>query len=201
MLTKNNLSKDVLKILLKNFSANHTVSSLSQRLKISRVGIWKVLKILESDKLIILTPIGKGKTSAYYIKLNWDNFIVEKTLALILAEESNNQERWRFNFAELEERVGFLLLFGSILHSPNEANDIDIISVVTDKKKFTEIYNVLLKIQKTQLKKIHSIDLTENELEQELKKDNNAYIDALSKGVVLYGQENFVQFIKKIQTK
>jgi len=201
METGNNASEKVMKVLLKEFYLNHTVSSLAQRLVMSRVGIWKILKKLESNKLIILLSIGDGKTSIYTVKLNWDNIIVEKKLAFLLSEDAIRQERWRFNFAELEKHVSFLLLFGSILHSPKEAKDIDIFAVVDKKKEFKTIDKIIIKIQRTQSKKLHFIDLTEGEFEQELNNKNKAYIDALAKGVILYGQENFIKLIKRLQKK
>ena len=201
METDNNTSEKIMKILLKEIYLNHTVSSLAQRLVMSRVGIWKILKRLESNKLIILSSIGNGKTSIYTVKLNWNNILVEKKLAFLLSEDAIRQERWRFNFAELEKHVSFLLLFGSILHSPKEARDIDIFVVIDNRKEFKTIEKIIIKIQVTQSKKIHYIDLTENEFEQELNNKNKAYIDALAKGVILYGQENLIKVIKRLQTK
>ena len=201
METDNNASDKIMKVLLKEFYLTHTVSSLAQKLAMSRVGIWKILKKLESSKLIVLSSIGNGKTSAYLVKLNWDNILVEKKLAFLLSEDAIKQERWRFNFAELEKHVGFLLLFGSILHSPKEAGDIDIFAVADNRKEFKTIDEIMIKIQEAQSKKIHFIDLTESEFEQELNNKNKAYIDALAKGVILYGQENFISLIKRLQTK
>jgi len=197
----NSASEKVMKVLLKELYLNHTVSSLAQKLVMSRVGIWKILKRLESNKLIILSSMGNGKTSAYIVKLNWDNILVEKKLAFLLSQDAMLQERWRFNFAELDSHVSFLLLFGSILHSPKEARDIDIFAVVNNKKEFKIINEIMLKIQGTQSKKIHFIDLTEDGFELELNNKNKAYLDALAKGVILYGQENFIRLIKRLQTK
>lgn len=197
----NGASEKIIKVLLKELYLNHTVSSLAQELVMSRVGIWKILKRLESNKLIILSSMGNGKTSAYTVKLNWDNILVEKKLAFLLSQDAMLQERWRFNFAQLEKHVSFLLLFGSILHSPKEARDIDIFVVVNNKKEFKIINEIMLKIQGTQSKKIHFIDLTKSEFEQELNNKNKAYVDALAKGVILYGQENFIRLIKRLQTK
>ena len=132
------------------------------------------------------------------MKLNWFNPVTEKTLSLILTKESIKQQRWRVNFAELENNVKFLILFGSILNNPKEANDIDIFAVV-NKKKFKAIEEIIVKVQQTQLKKIHLVDLTEIEFSQELKKTNKAYIDTVKKGVILYGQDNFIQFMKDLQ--
>ena len=190
-------SYEILKILLKDISKRHTVTSLSKEREISRVGSWKLLKELEKENLIILTPIGPEKTSVLEVSLNWDNPILEKTLALLLTEDALKQNKWRYNFKELENHVSFLILFGSILHSPKEANDIDVLNLVSNEKSFVKIGKIITEIQITQNKKIHAINLTGKELKHELKDKNKAYIEALKKGVVLFGQENFIKFIKE----
>ena len=186
--------KDLLRHLLKDFSTTHTITSLAKKLKMSRVGMWKLLKKLEKTKYLNLTPVGVGKTSIYTVALKWDNIIVEKALALYLTEESIKQRRWRVNFAELEKEVDFLILYGSILTSPKQADDIDLL-VIAKKNKFLKIQNILDKIQKTENKKIHLIDFTSSEFKKELKNKNKAFIDAIKKGVVLFGQENFIKFM------
>jgi hypothetical protein len=191
-------SYEILKILLKDTSKKHTVTSLSKERGISRVGSWKILKELEKENLVILTPIGPEKTSVQEVSLNWDNPILEKTLALLLTEDSIKQGKWRYNFKELENNVDFLVLFGSILHSPKEANDIDILSLVSNERNFVKINKIITDIQIAQDKKIHAINLTGKELKQELKNKNKAYAEALKKGIVLFGQENFIKFIRGI---
>ena len=183
----------IMTILLRDFSS-HTATSLSKELKMSRWGLWKILKKLEKDKLIEIEPIGAGKTSTSIIKLNWDNVLAEKTLALSLTQEAVKYKRWMHDFSNLQEEVDFLILYGSILYS-KEANDIDIIGVAKE-KKLTKINDIIFKIQETQNKKIHSINSTQKEFKQELKKPNKAYLDAVRKGVVLLGQENFIRFVK-----
>jgi len=188
--------ENILKILLKDITKKHTITSLSEEIGIGRSGIWKALKRLESKNLINLTPIGKGKTSVYEITLNWKNPLVEKTLATILTEDALKQEKWRYNFKELEDQVEFLILFGSVLHSPKKANDIDILNLVLNKKNFEKIDKILKEIQITQNKKIHAVDIIKKELKEELRDKNKAYLDAFKKGIVLFGQENFIKFIK-----
>ena len=191
-------SYEILKILLKNIAKKHTVTSLSKEREISRVGSWKLLKELEKENLIIMTSIGPEKTSVLEVSLNWDNPILEKTLALLLTEDALKQNKWRYNFKELENHVDFLILFGSILHSPKEANDIDILNLVSNEESFMKIGKIITAIQITQSKKIHAINLTEKELKHELNNKNKVYAEALKKGVVLFGQENFIKFIKEI---
>ncbi len=189
----------ILKILLKDFTIKPIVTSLAKEVSMSRVGTWKAIKKIQSEKLIILSPIGTGKTSAYSIILNWGNPIVEKTLALTLTEDALKNQRWRTNFAELEDKVDFLIIYGSILNSPKDANDIDLLGAVSNKHKFMEIEETVARIQKTQHKKIHALNFTQTELQQELERPNKAFIDAIKKGVVLFGQENFVKFIKDVR--
>jgi len=188
----------ILKMLLKDFSVKHTITSIAKEIGMTRVGIWKVLKKLETEKLIFLSPVGTGRTSVYNINLNWDNPIVEKTLSLALTEDAIKNRRWVDNFIELEEKVNFLIIYGSIIHSLKEVNDIDILGI-TNKNKFMEIEESIKKIQKTQIKKIHILNFTEAEFKQELEKSNKAFIDAVKKGIVLFGQERFIKFIRSIK--
>jgi len=190
-------NKKILNILLKDFKVNHTITSLSKETRISRVGAWKILKKLEKENLILLNKIGIGKTNTNLINLKWDNPILEKTLNLILTEKAIKNQRWIINLSTLENKLDFLIIYGSIIHSPKQANDIDIL-IVTN--KFKDINNLIIKIQKTQIKKIHAINLTKEEFREEIK-SNKAYIEAIKKGVILFGQEEFIKFIKNITKK
>ena len=190
----------ILKILLKDFTIKPTITLLAKEISMSRVGTWKILKKLEAEKIIILSPMGEGKTSAYSISLNWENRIVEKTLSLALTEDALKNQRWLSNFAELESEVDFLLIYGSIIHSSKEANDIDILGI-TNKSKFLEIEESIKRVQKTQIKKIHALNFTPAEFKGELEKPNKIFIDAIKKGIILFGQEKFTKFIKSISRK
>lgn len=198
-MVKKDIEREIMKYLIKDLSKEQIVTYLANELSISRIGAWKALKRLESKKLIIINSIGKGKTSTLIININWDNNLIERVLSLYLAEDSLKYKRWLVNFQGLEKEVKFLILYGSILKSEKEANDIDILSVVFNKKNFINIDNLITKIQKTQLKKIHLIDFTEKELKEEMKKGNKAFLDGIKKGVVLFGHERFVKFMKEIK--
>jgi len=190
-------AQKIIESLLKDFFVVHTITSLANGLGLSRIGVWKIIKKLETEKLIQVQQIGKGKTSTFCIYLNWQSPLVEKNLALILAEDALAQQRWITNFRELEPHVEFLLIFGSILHSQKEANDIDLLCVAK-KNKFVVVYETINQIQKTQLKKIHALCFTNDELKHEIKKQNKAIIDGFKKGVILFGYENFIRFISEV---
>ncbi len=189
--------KDLLRILLKEYFIKHTVTSLAGELNISRVGAWKIIKKLEEIKYLVLTPVGTGKTSTDIVSLNWENIIIQKALTLYLTEEAVKHRRWLINFKELEAVTEFVILYGSILQHPEQARDIDILGITT-KNRFVKVQNIVDKAQKTQSKKIHSINFTKEEFKAELKKPNKAFLDAVKNGVVLFGQENFFKLIKEI---
>ncbi len=200
METKSKTTTDkILSILIKEPLADHSATSISKTLGITRQGLWKTLNKLSKDKLISLKSIADTKKSTFNIKLNFENPITEKVISLLLTKESLNYERWRFNFSEVKDYSKFIILFGSILHSPKEANDIDLLVIADDKKDFNTISKIMLKLQQSQTKKIHFIDLSDRELKEELKTNKNpAYVDAFKKGIVLSGQDDYVKFIESL---
>ena len=78
-----------------------------------------------------------------------------------------------------------------------QANDIDLL-IIPKKKSFKEIEIEILEIQKVQPKKIHAIQLTNEEFYKEIKNKNKAYLDAIKKGIVLFGQDNFIKQMEKL---
>ncbi len=194
----NPTTQRIMTTVLRQVAGAPTIAMLAETFNMSHVGIWKAVKKLEAAQLITLKPAGTKKNSTYTIHLNWKNPLAEKTLGLILAHEATRQRRWLVDFAELEKEVDFLMLFGSIVHSPKEAHDIDILSVVSKKGGFSKIDTMISHIQKTQLRKIHNIDFGPQELKEELKRPNKAFLDAFKKGVVLFGQDKFVAFIREL---
>ncbi|MBI2141931.1 hypothetical protein HYU15_00385 [Candidatus Woesearchaeota archaeon] len=191
----------VLEYLLKDFTSRPTVTSLAKEIGLSRVGAWKLIKRMQSGKLIVLYKIGNGETNAYSMGLNWENPLVCKNLALCLTENALKNQRWLNIFAELGNKLDFLVLYGSIINSPREANDIDVLGVVYNKSRFVEIEESIRNIQKTQSKKIHAINFTQAELRRELRKPNMAFIGAIKKGIVLFGQEKFIRFMESVARK
>ncbi len=194
----NNTEREIILRIMRDFSKSQTITSLANALKKSRVAVWKSIKKLQGRDLIIAKTMGSGKTSTSVLSLNWDNSLLAKTLSVYLTERALEERRWRVNFTELEKQANFVILFGSILHSPKDAKDIDLI-IVAPKENFKKLHEIISKIQLSLDKKVHSFIFTENEFKLELKRENKAFIDALKKGVILFGQEEFIKFISVIK--
>jgi len=185
------LPKKIMLFLFKNFNENNTISSIAKELSMNRVGIWRTLKKLESKNLVNLIQVGNGKTNTQLIKLNWNNFLIEKLLALYLTEEALQEQRLikdfeKLNVRDIENIVDFL-----IIHKNN------IISVVSQKRKIIKIHPS----EEFAEEKINSINLTELEFVKELMRPNKDFVDSVREGSVLLGQEKFIQLIKQIHLK
>ncbi len=191
----------ILRILCTDLSHSHTITSLSLDLGLSRAGIWKIIKKLHADNLVKISKIGDGKTNLLTIWLNWQNPLTEKSLALILSQEAAKYQRWISCFSELQKKSSFVVIYGSILSNSKNANDIDLLCIVSNKKQFVEVEKTVLRIQKTQFKKIHSLSFTSDEFAKEIRNKNPVFINALKYGFVLFGQENFIKFYRNIGEK
>ena len=183
-------------LLLKDFSTMHTITSIGRELGMTRSGIWKVLMKLKKEDYITLETT--EEKSLLLPKLNLRNELMGKYLDFALSKEAKEHERWVFNFAEVKEHVSFFIIYGSVLKSYAKAKDIDVIGIIPDKKSFKKLHESLDKAQKSESKRIHSINFTQSEFREELLKPNKAFIDAVKAGIVLFGQEEFIKFMKKL---
>ncbi|MEK6927458.1 MAG: hypothetical protein AABX11_03415 [Nanoarchaeota archaeon] len=193
----NSITQRILLTTLRHVVDAPTIAILKEELKMTHVGVWKALKKIEAEEMIILKSVGNKRNSIFTIYINWNNPLISKMLILALEHESTYQRRWINCFAELKDKVDFLLLYGSAINNLQKANDIDILGIVSSKNKM-EVERIVMKIQNSQIKKIHFIDFTSNGLKEELKKPNVAFVNAINEGIVLFGQEKFISFIKEL---
>jgi len=186
----NILPKKLILFLLWNFDKNNTVSSISEEFSMNRVGIWRLLKRLESQDYIKLTPLDNKKTSTYLVELNWDNVLLAKLLSLYLTDEAMKEKKWFQKLKGLERIVEFLILHSS----KGEGQKITIISIIPNKK--INIHHTPGELGEE--REINTINLTEPEFIQEFLKANPEFINQIKDGKVLFGQERFIQTIKQI---
>ncbi len=185
--------REALLILFKDFTAYHNANSISKVLGISRVGALKLFRRLEGHGLLASQKI--GKSIVYKAKLNDD--YVKKLIAFLLADEANNFKRWKEEFKELFRRGRIVVLFGSVLRNYEKANDIDLL-VASAKSEKEEIDEVLKKKASILPKRLHAIQLTAVELERNIKRKGAAVLDIVKTGVVLCGQDDYVEVLSNV---
>jgi len=185
----------ILSILLRE--GKKTATELAEQLNKTRPGIWKSLSGLEEQNFIVFEVANSKKTSIKIAKLDYKNILTKKNLSLILTKQALENQRWIDCFSKIQDKIDFAVLFGSVLNDSSKAKDIDLI-LVSDKKNFKNVQDLINEIQKTQSKEIHAILLTKQEFQNELKNKNKAYLDAIRKGVVLFGQEKFIDNLGKL---
>ena len=186
--------KEALLILFKDFTIHYNANSLSKVLNISHVGCQKILKRLLKDNIVNAENI--GKSIVYKPKLE-DEYVC-KLLSFLLADEANSSfKRWKEEFKSLLKKDRIIMLFGSILKNNKSAKDIDIMLVIK-KEEFREVKNLLNEKQKILPKKIHSIELTEQDLMKNLKKKDKIMTDIVKNAVILHGENEYVEVMKNV---
>lgn len=190
-LTENELK--VLNFLLRNFNERHSINKLGKILKLSPGGIYKILKKLESLNILLPERIG----NAVYYHINFESGLGIAIARLVLASKEMNTECKVLykDLQPLKNLTECAILFGSVVEKGEKARDIDIL-LVFKKKNYKKVMNSLKKIQEIKTKKIHEMIQTKKELILNIKKKNKPLLDAIKKGIVLWGEEFLVEAIK-----
>jgi len=193
MITLTQKEREALLVLFKDFTSYYNANSISKVLNISRIGSMKILKRLLNENLLIDKKIGK---STIY-KLNLDDDYARELIAFLLADEANNFKRWKEEFRELFKKDRIILIYGSVIKNYSKANDIDIM-IIIEKAEYKNISRLIEKKQRILPKKIHSIEITPQDILQNIKQREKSVIDIVKNAIVLYGQVKYVEIIKNV---
>lgn len=193
MVTLTQKEKEALLILFKDFTNFYNANSISKVLNISHVGAQKIFKRLLKQDLLIDRKI--GKSIVYKLKL--ENDYARKLIAFLLADEANNFRRWKEEFKELFKKDRIIMIYGSAIKNYTKANDIDIM-IVIKKAEYKEVIKIIEKKQNILPKKIHSIELTANDLLQNIKQKKEPAADIIKNAIILYGQDKYVEIMKNV---
>ena len=194
MISLTEKERETLLILFKDFASYYNSNSISKVLGISHVGAQKIFKRLLKENIIKDRPIGKSIVH----KLNLEDDYVRKLISFLLAEEANSKfKRWKEEFKELFKKERIVMLFGSAITNYKTARDIDIM-LLMDRKDYKEVKKFIDEKQQVLPKKIHSIELTEEDLIKNIKKGQETAIDIVKNAVILYGHDKYVEVIKNV---
>ena len=187
--------KKALVIIFKDIENDFNANNLSKRIGISRIGTMKLLKKLEKKEILKKKII--GKSSVY--KINLDDDYIQDMISFLLSDEANNFKRWKNEFKELFDRDRIVIIYGSAIIDYSKANDIDLM-ILRKKEKSLEINKVISEKQKILPKKIHLIDISQNEFLENLKSRQKVIIEIVKNAIVLYGQAKYVELIKNVKS-
>lgn len=188
-----NKERETVLILFKDYTSFYNANSISKVLNISHVGAQKIFKRLLHENLVISKTIGKSIT----YKLNFNNDYVPHLVSFLLADEANNFKRWKEEFKELFKKDRIVMLFGSAIKDYAHARDIDLM-IVLENKDVKEVNEILKKKKEILLKKLHTIKLNHQDLLDNLKKKDKAFVDIIKNAIILYGQEGYVGVLKNV---
>ena len=192
-LTKNEAR--VMNFLARNFDERNSINEIGRKLKLSPMGAYKILKKLEKINAVKSEKIG----NAAYYKINLDEEIGRKLAEFVLVQnEFNNTyaKVYAEELRKLKDAALSCIMYGSILKIGKEARDVDAL-IIIEKKDYTKASKKLDEdIRQLAAKRIHDVMMTKEDLANNLKNGNEAMIDMLKYGQVLWGADVIVEAIK-----
>lgn len=186
--------QEIIKLLFKDFLTKYNSRNISKIVGISHAGAFKILKKLEKKEIAKAERIGK----AVIYSLNLENPIACKEIEMVLVIEAQNYRRWIEEFKQLEGKVNFTILFGSVTRDEKTARDIDLL-VVTNKNKFKETKKIIKERQKFSNKKIHFIFQTIEDFKHDVVSKNKVMTQIIKEGIILFGQEKLLKIFKLLK--
>jgi predicted nucleotidyltransferase len=194
MLSLTGKEREALLLLFKGLSAHYNANSMGKVLGMSHVGAQKMLKRMVKENLLTSQRIGK----AIVYRLNLQEEYARILISFLLADEANAAfKRWKEEFRGIFKEGRIILLYGSTLRDYASARDIDLM-VVVDAKERKAVRKAIEEKQSILPKKLHAIELTEEELIQNIKNGQEAAMDIVKNAVVLYGQDKYVEVIRNV---
>ena len=182
--------KKIILYLLRNLDLVN-INQISKNLHISVGSAFKILKKLEESNITTHQNLGNAK----FYQINLNNNESVKLCELLLLEEKRNLKRYsKLYSGELEkfESTVLIILFGSILNN-KEFNDVDVL-FITNKPK--EVIKFCLSISKIRTKPVVPLILKKEDLIKEIKNKKEVILDIIKKGVVIKGEDIFLEVIK-----
>jgi len=179
---------NVVLTLVKSPEVIYNANSLSKVIKITPMGTLKILKRLESEHIVKSLKIGKATT----YRINIDESYTRKYVSLLLLRETQHStpiiKRWINELKKIKD-TDIIILFGSVLQKQNP-NDIDVL-FITDQKRFPKLQQEIQELNEINIKKIHPMYQTYNDIIKNIKKRDKPLLNAI-KGIIILGEDKFL---------
>ena len=178
--------------LLKSPEMEYNSNNIAGAVGISAVGVLKIARKLEKENILTSRKIGK----ANIYRVNLDSDYARQYIKYLLKREAEKAPPyvrvWIKELKKIKSSDG-VILFGSVLRKGEEARDIDAL-VIVNQKSFKKVKKEIEEINFINLKKVHPIYQTKEDIEQHIKKRQAVVLSAL-KGMFIFGEDIFLEVL------
>ena len=180
-------------LVFKSPETEYNANSISKKLGISSMGALKIGRRLEKGSIIISEEKGKAK----FYSLNLENEYAKQYIKFLLKREAESSsgyvKRW-INDLKNIKNANCGILFGSLLKKEKNAGDIDLL-LITDNNKFPKLKKEVEEINEINVKKIHPMYQTKEDIKNNIKKKDKPLLNAL-KGIVIFGEDILMEILE-----
>lgn len=178
--------------LLKSPEMEYNSNNIAGAVGISAVGVLKIARKLEKENILTSRKIGK----ANIYRVNLDSDYARQYIKYLLKREAEKAPPyvrvWIKELKKIKSSDG-VILFGSVLRKGEEARDIDAL-VIVNQKSFKKVKKEIEEINFINLKKVHPIYQTKEDIERHIKKRQAVVLSAL-KGMFIFGEDLFLEVL------
>ncbi|MBI2542281.1 MarR family transcriptional regulator [Candidatus Woesearchaeota archaeon] len=167
MLSLSDNEFSVLNFLVRNFTEKLTIRNIAQRLKFSPAGVFNILKKLEKNHIVVGEKLGTG----LFYSINFESRIAGHLAAIVLLYSGENHG---IDMGKLKQANAAIAYKKDLLLLIDNVTTIDV-----------------------QISDLKIIAKTEDELIELLRRKDPEVLELLKNGAVLFGEDKFVQIIKK----
>ncbi len=187
---------ETLLLLLKDFDADYNANNLSKKLGITPMGALKILKKMERQKLLNAKQMGKAVFYKPDLDSNYTKTFLEFLLQKKAEETKSRVKRWVKELRTLQNNAEIGILFGSVLEKESY-NDVDLL-IVLKQSQNSKINLLINEIRRINIKRIHVIKQTKEDLKQNIKKGDKVVLNAIKNGMVFFGYEKIIKVIQDV---
>ena len=166
MLSLSDNEFSVISFLVRNFTERLTIRNIAKRLNFSSAGVFNILKKLEKLNIVTGQKFGTG----LFYSMNFDSKIARHLAAVVLL---HSDDKVSLNIDQFKNAK----------------------AAIYDKKTLILVTDNLTILDIT-MPNVNVVAKTEEEITALLRKKDPELLQLLKKGIVLFGEDKFVEIIK-----
>ncbi|MDO8741384.1 MAG: winged helix-turn-helix domain-containing protein [Candidatus Woesearchaeota archaeon] len=180
--------------IFKNPATEYNASSIARAMGISPMGALKIARRIEKEGIIVSRQLGRAR----FYQLALENDYVREYIKFLLKREAEQASSyvkvWLREISKIKN-ADFALLFGSVLNKQKEAKDVDVL-LAAEQKRFQKLKKEVEKINFVNIKKLHPIYQSKEDIKSNIKKQDKIILNAI-KGIVAFGEDTFIDVMKR----